>query len=94
MFVLITSRSNSKLGHLESNTRLRGQIKENLVNTLEIIMHLTLNVCLDDFLVKFETGSFMIYMLWSSNFVNFFCLGQFLSNYWSYSNDAWLLHTS
>ena len=38
-----------------------------------IIMNLAQNVCLDDFKV--------MYIFLSSKF---FCLGQFLSNYWSY----------
>ena len=73
-----------KLGHLVSKTRSPGQIKEDLVNTLEvkfetgshgvkklgyqaksprghifeaIIVNLAQNVCLDEFYVKFETGS-------------------------------------
>ena len=39
-----------------------------------IIMNLAQNVCLDDFQVTYI----------SSDFLKFFCLGQFLSNYWSY----------
>ena len=39
-----------------------------------IIMNLAQNVCLDDFKV--------MYIFLSSDFL--FCLGQFLSNYWSY----------
>ena len=41
-----------------------------------IIMNLAQNVCLDDFKV--------IYIFLSSDFLKFFRLGQFLSNYWSY----------
>ena len=40
-----------------------------------IIMNLAQNVCLDDFKV--------IYIFLSSDFLKFFHLGQFLSNYWS-----------
>ena len=39
-------------------------------------MNLAQNVCLDDFLVT--------YILLSCDFLKFFHLGQFLSNYWSY----------
>ena len=41
-----------------------------------IIMNLAQNVCLDDFKV--------MYIFLSSDFLNFFHLGQFLSNFWSY----------
>ena len=41
-----------------------------------IIMNLAQNVCLDDFKV--------MYIFLSSDFLKFFCLGQFLSNYWPY----------
>ena len=41
-----------------------------------IIMNLAQNVCLDDFKV--------MYIFLSSDFLKFFCLGQFLSNYWFY----------
>ena len=41
-----------------------------------IIMNLAQNVCLDDFKV--------MYIFLSSDFLKFFCLGQFCSNYWSY----------
>ena len=41
-----------------------------------IIMNLAQNVCLDDFKV--------MYIFLSSDFLKFFHLGQFLSNYWSY----------
>ena len=41
-----------------------------------IIMNLAPNVCLDYFKVM------CIFL--SSDFLKFFCLGQFLSNYWSY----------
>ena len=43
-----------------------------------IIMNLAQNVCLDDFKVIYS------YMYLSSDSLNFFRLGQFLSNYWSY----------
>ena len=41
-----------------------------------IIMNLAQNVCLDDFKVMY---------IFLSSYFKFFCLGQFLSNYWSYS---------
>ena len=41
-----------------------------------IIMNLAQNICLDDFK--------MMYIFLSSNFLKFFRLGQFLSNYWYY----------
>ena len=41
-----------------------------------IIINLAQNVCLDDFKV--------MYIFLSSDFLKFFLLGQFLSNYWSY----------
>ena len=41
-----------------------------------IIMNLAQIVCLDDFKV--------MYIFLSSDFLKFFRLGQFLSNYWSY----------
>ena len=41
-----------------------------------IIMNIAQNVCLDDFKV--------MYIFLSSDFLKFFLLGQFLSNYWSY----------
>ena len=41
-----------------------------------IIMNLAQNVCLDDFKV--------MYFFLSSDFLKFFHLVQFLSNYWSY----------
>ena len=41
-----------------------------------MIMNLAQNVCLDDFKV--------MYIFLSSDFLKFFRLGQFLSNYWSY----------
>ena len=41
-----------------------------------IIMNLALNVCLDNFKV--------MYIFLSSDFLKFFRLGQFLSNYFSY----------
>ena len=55
MFVLMISRSSSKLGHLELETRSPGQIKgkpcghyRGLIFEM-IIMNLAQNVCLDDF---------------------------------------------
>ena len=47
-------------------------------------MNLAQNDCLDDFWAKFGTVSFMMYISRSSDFLTFFHLGQFLSNYWSY----------
>ena len=41
-----------------------------------IFMNLAQNVCLDDFK--------MMYIFLSSDFLNFYCLGQFFSIYWSY----------
>ena len=41
-----------------------------------IIMNLAQNVCFDDFKV--------MYISLSPDFLKFFRLGQFLSNYWSY----------
>ena len=41
-----------------------------------IIMNLAQNVCLDDFKV--------MNIFLSSNCLKFFCLGHFLSNFWSY----------
>ena len=41
-----------------------------------IIMNLAQNVCLDNFKV--------MYIFLFSDFLKVFCLGQFLSNYWSY----------
>ena len=49
-----------------------------------IIINLAENVCLDDVLVKFGTGSLMTCISQSSDFLKFFPLGQFLSNYGSY----------
>ena len=46
-------------------------------------MNLAQNVCLDDFLVKFGTGSLMTYISGSSDF-RVFPFDQFLGNYWSY----------
>ena len=62
MFVLMISRSSSKLGHLESKTRSPGQISGKPYHFSThifqaIIIKLAQNVCLDDFKVKFETGS-------------------------------------
>ena len=42
-----------------------------------IIMNLAQNVCLDG------TGSLTTYISWTSDFLKFFPLGQFLINYWS-----------
>ena len=41
-----------------------------------IILNRAQNVCVDDFKV--------MYIFLSSDFLKFFHLGQFLSNYWSY----------
>ena len=81
MFVLMISRSSLKLGHLKSEIRSAGQIKGKLCwcsrgHIFEVIMNLAQNVCLDDFKV--------MYIFLSSDFLKFFRLGQFLSNYWSY----------
>ena len=38
----------------------------------------------DDFYVKFGTGSLMTYISGFSDFLKFFPFGQFLSSYWSY----------
>ena len=120
MFVLIISRSSSKLGHRGSKTRSPGQIsrkllvlqrshflnshhkycskcsswwflgqklghlaksEENLVDALEVTFFkwsswILLKIFLDDFKV--------MYIFLSSDFLKFFSLGQFLSNYWSY----------
>ena len=63
MFVLMIFRLSSKLGHLESKPRSPGQIsrkpcKHSSGHIFEaIIMNLAQNVCLDDFYVRFETGS-------------------------------------
>ena len=63
MFVLMISRSSSKLGHLGSKTRSPGQISGKSCYHSRghifqaIIINLAQNVCLDDFKVKFETGS-------------------------------------
>ena len=76
------SGSSLKLGHLISETRSPGQIKGKPCRCSKghifevIIMNLAQNVCLDDFKV--------MYILLSSDFLKFFRLGQFLSNYWSY----------
>ena len=45
-----------------------------------IIMNLAQNVGLDDYEVKFGTGSLMTYISRSSDFLKFFRLGQFLRN--------------
>ena len=61
IFVFMISRL--KLGHLRSKTRSPGQIKgkpceHSSSHIFEaIILNLALNVCLDEFKVKFETGS-------------------------------------
>ena len=63
MFVLMISRSSSKLEHLGSKTRSPGQISvkscyhSSGLIFQAIIMNLAQNVCLDEFEVKFETGS-------------------------------------
>ena len=58
MFAPLKSRSSSKLGHLGSKLGHQDKSKENIVNTLEVpFFKQSSNVCLDDFLVKFETGS-------------------------------------
>ena len=63
MFVLMISRSSSKLGHLGSKTGSPGQISgkpcyhSNGHIFQAIFLNLAQNVCLDDFKVKFETGS-------------------------------------
>ena len=62
MLVLMISRSSSKLEHLVSKTRSPGQISVKSYHSSghifqAIIMNLTQYVCLDEFLVKFETGS-------------------------------------
>ena len=62
MFVLMSSRSDLKLGHLGSKSRSTGQIKgkpchHSRGNIFEvIILNIAKNVYLDDFQVKFETG--------------------------------------
>ena len=61
MFVLMISRSSSKLGHLGSKTRSPGQISGKSYHSSgyifeAIIMNLAQNFCLDDFEVMFETG--------------------------------------
>ena len=63
MFVLVMSRSSSKLGHMESKLRSVGQIKEKCCLHSRghiydpIIMNFGQNVCLDDVYVEFDTGS-------------------------------------
>ena len=81
MFVLMISRSSLKLGHLGSKLGHLAKSKENLVDALqvtffEVIIMIAQNICLDDFKV--------MYIFLSSDFLTFFRLGQFLSNYWSY----------
>ena len=82
MFVLMISRSSLKLDHLISETRSRGQIRGKPCLCTKghifevVIMNLAQNVCLDDFKV--------MYIFLSNDFLKFFQLGQFLSNYWSY----------
>ena len=89
MFVLMISRSSLKLGHLGSKTRSPGQIKGNPClhsrgfMSEVIIMNLAQNVCLYDIQEKFGTWSLMTDISRSIDFLNFFHLGQFLSNYWS-----------
>ena len=63
MFVLMISRSSSKLGHQGSKTRSPGQISGKPYHSSDhifqaIIMNLAENVYLDDF--KFETGSLRV----------------------------------
>ena len=63
MFVLMISRSD--LGYVGSKTRSPGHsvkpCKHSSGHIYEaVIMNLVQNVCLDDFWVKFETGSFGI----------------------------------
>ena len=62
MFVLMISRSSSKLEHLGSKTRSPGQISVKFYHSSghifqAIIMNLAQNVCHDEFKVKLETGS-------------------------------------
>ena len=63
MFVLMISRSSLKLGHMVSKTRSPGQISRKPCQHFSghifeaIIMNLAQHVCLDDFYVKFETGT-------------------------------------
>ena len=54
-------------------------------------MNLAQNVCFDDFYIKSETGSHMMYI---SRFVMFLCLGQRLSYYWFCNGDTWHMKTS
>ena len=67
---------------LISETRSPGRIKGKPCwysgghNFEVIIMNLAQNVCFDDFKV--------MYISLSSDFLKFFCLGQFLSKYWYY----------
>ena len=78
MFVLMISRSSSKLGYLESETRSPAKSKENLVDTLVvtffevIIMNLAQNICLDDFKEKFGTRSLMTIIHGPVTFLSFF----------------------
>ena len=65
MFVLMTSGSSWKLGHVGQKLGYLAKSAENLVNSSghifeAIIMNLAQNLCLDDFYVKFETGSLWI----------------------------------
>ena len=77
------------MGHLGSETRSPGQIKGKSCKHSRghiyevIIMNLAQNVCLD-FYMKFGSGSLVTYISWSSDFLKFFRLGQFLIDYWSY----------
>ena len=54
MFVLVSSRSSLKMGHLGKKLGHQAKSAENLVNTLAVtfeavIMNLAQNVCLDGF---------------------------------------------
>ena len=80
MFVLMISRSGIKLGQLESETRSPDQIKGKPCwhfrgHIFEVvIMNLAQNVCLDDFYVKFGTGSPMTHISRASDFLKVFRL--------------------
>ena len=94
MFVLVISRSSSKLGHLESETRPPGQMKGNL-NILEVTcLKWSLWILLKIFVLMISRWSLELGHLWPIfhgpvtftvqwQFF-FFRLGQFLSNYLSY----------
>ena len=61
MFFLMISRPGSNLGHVESETRSPGQIKEKPCGHSRghvfhwIFMKIDMHVLLDDFLLKFES---------------------------------------